>query len=74
MHKAGKQKSGAQIYRCKRHEPNSTFTDSDRPATRLGEKSGKALTPKEKRLRWKERDPIGYAESQKRRNANRKKK
>lgn len=64
--------SGARQYRCRRHSPNYTTTDSDRPAG--GQVIGdRKLTQKECNARWKERDPEGYAASQKRRNKKRKK-
>jgi hypothetical protein len=73
MAKSGKQTSGAQKYRCCRgcKTPEGkavVITDSDRPAHRpvSGRKSRK-----EYREAWKLRDPVGYAESQKRRNAKR---
>lgn len=66
--------SGAKQYRCRRHSPNYTTTDSDRPAYRLGEKLGTALTQLEREARWKERDPEGYAAAQKRKRENKKRK
>ena len=74
MSRSGKQKSGAQKYTCTRgcKTPDGkavTITDSARPAHRP--KSGKAKSQAELTAAWKERDPIGYAESQRRRNAKR---
>gem|GEM_PF-2569167 len=70
----GRQKSGADKYRCHRGCKNErgkivTITISDRPARCLGQKDPKAKTQKQRDQEWKERDPIGYAESQKYRNA-----
>ena len=79
----GRQKSGADQYRCHRDCKNErgksvTFTISNRLARALGQKDPKTKTQKqydEKRQAtlkaWKERDPIGYAASQKYRNAKR---
>jgi hypothetical protein len=69
-----KAKAGAQIYKCTRgcRTPDGKaviIIDSDRPAHRP--KSGKAKSQAELTAAWKERDPVGYAESQKRRNAKR---
>ena len=62
--------SGAKQYRCRRHTPNYTCTDSDRPVG--GQMIGdRKLTPKEKKERWKERDPIGFKAAQKRYNQKR---
>ena len=74
MSRNGATKAGAQKYKCTRgcKTPDGkavTITDSDRPAHRP--KSGKAKTQKQLTAAWKERDPVGYAESQKRRNAKR---
>jgi hypothetical protein len=74
MARSGQQKSRAQKYKCTRgcRTPEGkavTITDSDRPPHRP--KSDKAKTQKELTAAWKLRDPIGYAESQKRRNAKR---
>ena len=44
----GTLKSGAKQYRCRRHKPNWTCTDSDRPAYRLGEKLATAMTNAER--------------------------
>jgi len=49
MRKSGKQKSGAQQYRCK---CGFTCTDSDRPAYRLGEKLPTAMTGAERFKKW----------------------
>ena len=72
----GKQKSGADKYRCHRGCKNErgkivTLTISDRPARLLGQKSATSKTQKQRNQAWKERDPIGYAASQKYRNAKR---
>ena len=72
----GRQKSGASKYRCHRGCKNErgkivTITVSDRPARSLGQKSATAKTQKQRNQAWKERDPIGYAASQKYRNAKR---
>lgn len=62
--------SGARQYRCRRHKPNYTFTDSCSPSggQLLGDRK---LTQKEKAARWKERDPIGFKAAQKRYNQKR---
>ena len=49
MRKIGKQKSGAQQYRCK---CGYSYTDSDRLAYRLGEKLSAAKTGKERFKKW----------------------
>ena len=72
----GRQKSGADKYRCHRGCKNErgkivTLTISDRPARSLGQKDPKSKTQKQRDQAWKERDPIGYAASQKYRNAKR---
>ena len=72
----GMQKSGADKYRCHRGCKNErdkivTLTISDRPARSLGQKDPKTRTQKQRNQAWKERDPIGYAASQKYRNAKR---
>jgi len=63
----GQQTSGAYQYRCRRGCKNEngktpTATLSDRPAKRLGKKSDKAKSQKQREAEWKERDPVGYAE------------
>lgn len=65
--------SGARQYRCRRHTPNYTCTDSDRPAggQMLGDRK---LTQSEREARWRERDPEGYAAAQKRKRENKKRK
>ena len=72
----GRQKSGADKYRCHRGCKNErgkivTLTISNRPARSLGQKDPKSNTQKQRNQAWKERDPIGYAASQKYRNAKR---
>jgi len=52
MRKNGKQKSGAQQYRC---NCGFTCTDSDRPAYRLGEKLATAKTGAERAKRHYEK-------------------
>jgi hypothetical protein len=74
MSKNGATRAGSQKYICTKgcRTPEGkkvTIADSDRPPHRP--KSGKAKSRKELNAAWKERDPIGYAESQKRRNARR---
>jgi hypothetical protein len=70
----GKTRAGSQKYRCIKgcRTPEGkkvAITDSDRPPHRP--KSGKAKSQAELTAAWKLRDPIGYAESQRRRNAKR---
>jgi len=64
--------SGAKQYRCRRHTPNYTCTDSDRPegGQLLGDRK---LTQKELTERWKLNDPEGYRAAQKRKQQKRKK-
>ena len=49
MRKSGKQKSGAQQYRCK---CGFSYTDSDRPAYRLGEKLATAVASAERSKKY----------------------
>jgi len=65
--------SGARQYRCRRHIATATTTDSDRPVGRqmLGDRK---LTQAERNARWKERDPVGYAANEKRKQEKRKQK
>lgn len=64
--------SGSRQYRCRRHSPQYTCTDSDRPAG--GQMIGdRKLTQKERDARWRQRDPEGYAAAQKRKREKRKK-
>lgn len=74
MSRNGATKAGSQKYICTKGCRTSegkkvTVTDSDRLPHRP--KSGKAKSQAELTAAWKERDPIGYAESQRRRNAKR---
>jgi hypothetical protein len=65
--------SGAKEYRCRRHKPNYVCYDSDRGKGRPPILGDRPLTDKELRERWKQNDPEGFKESQKRRNKKRKK-
>jgi hypothetical protein len=64
--------SGAKQYRCRRHKPNFTCTNSDRPegGQLLGDRK---LTQKELSDRWKANDPEGYRAAQNRKQEKRKK-
>lgn len=58
--------SGAKQYRCRRHKPNYTCTDSDRPVG--GQCVGDApMTNAERQKRHKEKDPDTYREKKNKR-------
>ena len=59
-------KSGALSYRCRR---GCTTNEGKPVSVIIGDRTypSVAKSPKERRLAWKERDPIGYAKSQKQR-------
>ena len=74
MSRNGATKAGSQKYICTKgcrmpEGKKVTVTDSEHPPHRP--KSGKAKSQAELTAAWKLRDPIGYAESQRRRNAKR---